>query len=67
MKNPARKLGKTILAATMSLSVLAAPVSYDSVMAAKPDHASKPEHKFSHEVSLRILGTTDIHLSLIHI
>ncbi|USK39829.1 bifunctional 2',3'-cyclic-nucleotide 2'-phosphodiesterase/3'-nucleotidase [Cytobacillus firmus] len=64
MKNPARKLGKTILAATMSLSVLAAPVSYDSVMAAKPDHTGKPEHQFSHEVSLRILGTTDIHTHL---
>src|SRR5690606_30329301 len=64
LKNPARKLGKTILAATLSLSVLAAPISYDSVMAAMPDHKGKPGQKFSHDVSLRILGTTDIHTHL---
>jgi 2',3'-cyclic-nucleotide 2'-phosphodiesterase / 3'-nucleotidase / 5'-nucleotidase len=64
LKKPLRKLGKSLLATTMALSVLAAPISYDSVMAAKPDHTGKPEHKFSHEVSLRILGTTDIHTHL---
>ncbi|WP_310196894.1 bifunctional 2',3'-cyclic-nucleotide 2'-phosphodiesterase/3'-nucleotidase [Neobacillus niacini] len=42
----------------MALSVLAAPLSYHTVMAAKPDQTGK------HEVSLRILGTTDIHTNI---
>ncbi|WP_026585008.1 bifunctional 2',3'-cyclic-nucleotide 2'-phosphodiesterase/3'-nucleotidase [Bacillus sp. J33] len=64
MKKPIRKFGKTILATTMALSVLAAPITYDSVMAAKPENPGKSEQKYSHEVSLRILGTTDIHTHL---
>ncbi|KAB2336362.1 bifunctional 2',3'-cyclic-nucleotide 2'-phosphodiesterase/3'-nucleotidase [Cytobacillus depressus] len=42
----------------MALSVLAAPISYQTVMAAKPDQTGK------HEVSIRILGTTDIHTNI---
>ncbi|WP_394137793.1 bifunctional 2',3'-cyclic-nucleotide 2'-phosphodiesterase/3'-nucleotidase [Cytobacillus oceanisediminis] len=64
MKKRMRKLGKTVLATTMALSVLASPISYNSVMAAKPDYAGKQEQKYSHEVKLRILGTTDIHTHL---
>jgi 2',3'-cyclic-nucleotide 2'-phosphodiesterase / 3'-nucleotidase / 5'-nucleotidase len=55
LKKPLRKLGKTVVATTMALSVLAGPVSYKSFAAGKPDKAGK------HEVQLRILGTTDIH------
>ncbi|MGD6968778.1 bifunctional 2',3'-cyclic-nucleotide 2'-phosphodiesterase/3'-nucleotidase [Rossellomorea vietnamensis] len=42
----------------MALSILASPMSWETVMAKKPDHAGK------HEVELRILGTTDIHTHL---
>ncbi|RIW35737.1 bifunctional 2',3'-cyclic-nucleotide 2'-phosphodiesterase/3'-nucleotidase [Bacillus salacetis] len=48
----------------MALSVLASPVSWESVMAQKPGHAGKPAHTRKHEVELRILGTTDIHTHL---
>lgn len=58
MKKPLRKLGKSVVATTMALSVLAGPVSWKTVAAAKPDKAGK------HEVQLRILGTTDIHTHL---
>ncbi|WP_419954871.1 bifunctional 2',3'-cyclic-nucleotide 2'-phosphodiesterase/3'-nucleotidase [Neobacillus niacini] len=58
MKKPFVQAGKRLAAATMALSVLAAPLSYQSVMAAKPDQTGK------HEVSIRILGTTDIHTNL---
>jgi len=58
LKKPLIKAGKTLAATTMALSVLAVPISYHSVMAAKPDQAGK------HEVSLRILGTSDIHTNL---
>jgi 2',3'-cyclic-nucleotide 2'-phosphodiesterase (5'-nucleotidase family) len=58
LKKPLIKAGKTLAATTMALSVLAAPISYKTVMAAKPDQTGK------HEVSLRILGTSDIHTNL---
>lgn len=58
MKKPLRQLGKTVVATTMALSVLAGPVSYKSFAAGKPDKAGK------HEVQLRIMGTTDIHTHL---
>lgn len=58
LKKPFVQAGKRLAAATMALSVLAAPLSYQSVMAAKPDQTGK------HEVSIRILGTTDIHTNL---
>ncbi len=55
MKKPLRKLGKSVAATTMALSVLAGPVSYKTFAADKP---VKPAQA---EVQLRILGTTDIH------
>jgi 2',3'-cyclic-nucleotide 2'-phosphodiesterase / 3'-nucleotidase / 5'-nucleotidase len=58
LKKPLRQLGKTVVATTMALSVLAGPVSYKSFAAGKPDKAGK------HEVQLRIMGTTDIHTHL---
>ena len=58
MKKPLRKLGKSVVATTMALSVFAGPISWKDVAAAKPDKAGK------HEVQLRILGTTDIHTHL---
>ena len=58
MKKPLVKAGKRLSATAMALSVLVAPLSYQSVMAAKPDQTGK------HEVSIRILGTTDIHTNL---
>ncbi|MGA9227667.1 MAG: hypothetical protein WB217_15085, partial [Mesobacillus sp.] len=58
MRKPLRKFGKSVVATTMALSVLAGPVSWKTVVAAKPDMAGK------HEVQLRILGTTDIHTHL---
>ena len=58
MKKPLVKAGKRLSATAMALSVLAAPLSYQTVMAAKPDQTGK------HEVSIRILGTTDIHTNL---
>lgn len=58
MKKPFVLAGKRLAATTMALSVLAAPLSYHTVMAAKPDQTGK------HEVSLRILGTTDIHTNI---
>lgn len=58
MKKPFVQTGKRLAATTMALSFLAAPLSYQSVMAAKPDQTGK------HEVSIRILGTTDIHTNL---
>ena len=58
MKKPLVKAGKRLSATAMALSVLVAPLSYQTVMAAKPDQTGK------HEVSLRILGTTDIHTNL---
>ncbi|MBT2640982.1 bifunctional 2',3'-cyclic-nucleotide 2'-phosphodiesterase/3'-nucleotidase [Bacillus sp. ISL-41] len=58
LKKPLRKIGKTVVATTMALSVLAGPVSYKSFAAGKPDQAGK------HEVQLRIMGTTDIHTNL---
>ena len=58
MKKPLRQLGRTVVATTMALSVLAGPVSYKSFAAGKPDKAAK------HEVQLRIMGTTDIHTNL---
>lgn len=58
MKKPLRKLGKSVVATTMALSILAAPVSWKTFAAGKPDKAGK------HEVQLRVLGTTDIHTHL---
>ena len=58
MKKPLVKASKRLSATAMALSVLVAPLSYQTVMAAKPDQTGK------HEVSLRILGTTDIHTNL---
>jgi 2',3'-cyclic-nucleotide 2'-phosphodiesterase len=58
LKTPLVNASKRLSATAMALSVLVAPLSYQSVMAAKPDHAGK------HEVSIRILGTTDIHTNL---
>ena len=58
MKKPLVKAGKRLSATTMALSVLVAPLSYQTVMAAKPDQTGK------HEVSIRILGTTDIHTNI---
>ncbi|WP_428910736.1 bifunctional 2',3'-cyclic-nucleotide 2'-phosphodiesterase/3'-nucleotidase [Niallia sp. Krafla_26] len=58
MKKTFVKAGKQISATALALSVLAAPLTYQSVMAAKPDQTGK------HQVSLRILGTTDIHTNL---
>ncbi|RXZ01202.1 bifunctional 2',3'-cyclic-nucleotide 2'-phosphodiesterase/3'-nucleotidase [Fictibacillus sp. S7] len=50
-------MGRTLLASTMALSVLASPLTFDSVQAAaKSQKQSKTE-----AVQLRILGTTDIH------
>jgi 2',3'-cyclic-nucleotide 2'-phosphodiesterase / 3'-nucleotidase / 5'-nucleotidase len=58
LKKPLHKLGKTVVATTMALSVLAGPVSYKTFAAAKPDKAGKTE------VQLRIMGTTDIHTNI---
>ncbi len=58
MKKTFVHAGKRLAATTMALSVLAAPLSYHTVMAAKPDQTGK------HEVSLRILGTTDLHTNI---
>ena len=58
LKKPLVKVGKSLSATAMALSVLVAPLSYQTVMAAKPDQTGK------HQVSLRILGTTDIHTNL---
>ncbi|WP_425481995.1 bifunctional 2',3'-cyclic-nucleotide 2'-phosphodiesterase/3'-nucleotidase [Cytobacillus depressus] len=58
MKKPLVKAVKKLSATAMALSVLAAPISYQTVMAAKPDQTGK------HEVSIRILGTTDIHTNI---
>ncbi|WP_420489567.1 bifunctional 2',3'-cyclic-nucleotide 2'-phosphodiesterase/3'-nucleotidase [Neobacillus niacini] len=58
MKKTFVQAGKRLAATTMALSVLAAPLSYHTVMAAKPDQTGK------HEVSLRILGTTDLHTNI---
>ena len=58
MKKPLVKAGQKLSATAMALSVLVAPLSYQTVMAAKPDQTGK------HEVSIRILGTTDIHTNL---
>lgn len=49
-------LGRSLLASTMALTVLASPLTLDSVNAAAPKKEIKP--KF---VQLRIMGTTDIH------
>ena len=58
LKKPLVQAGKRLAATTMALSVLAAPLSYHTVMAAKPDQTGK------HEVSIRILGTTDLHTNI---
>lgn len=58
MKKPLRKFGKSVVATTMALSVLAGPISYKTFAAGKPELAGK------HEVQLRILGTTDIHTNI---
>ncbi|CAM3894624.1 bifunctional 2',3'-cyclic-nucleotide 2'-phosphodiesterase/3'-nucleotidase [Mesobacillus thioparans] len=64
MKKPLRQIGKTVIATTMALSVLAGPVSYTTFAAGKPSHAGKPDKAGKHEVQLRIMGTTDIHTHL---
>ncbi|RSD26748.1 bifunctional 2',3'-cyclic-nucleotide 2'-phosphodiesterase/3'-nucleotidase [Mesobacillus subterraneus] len=70
LNKPLRKLGKSVVATTMALSVLAGPVSWQAFAAGKPEHAGKPaqvgkpEQAGKHEVQLRILGTTDIHTHL---
>ncbi len=64
MKKPLRQLGKTVVATTMALSVLAGPASYTAFAAGKPSHAGKPAQPGKHEVQLRIMGTTDIHTHL---
>ncbi|SDN85922.1 2',3'-cyclic-nucleotide 2'-phosphodiesterase / 3'-nucleotidase [Bacillus sp. OK048] len=58
MKKTFVQAGKRLAATTMALSVLTAPLSYHTVMAAKPDQTGK------HEVSMRILGTTDLHTNI---
>jgi 2',3'-cyclic-nucleotide 2'-phosphodiesterase len=58
LKKSIRKMGKTVAATTLALSVLAMPVSGQFVSADKPDQKGK------NEVKLRILGTTDIHTHL---
>ena len=47
LKKPLVQAGKRLAATTMALSVLAAPLSYQTVMAAKPDQTGK------HEVSIK--------------
>lgn len=56
MKKPFKKAGRTILATTMALSVLSAPITWKSVSAA--NSADK------HAVQLRILGTSDLHTNI---
>ncbi len=68
MKKSFGKIGKSVVATTIALSVLAAPVSYKT-FAATPDHATQQQEKTNksdgkHVVNLRILGTTDIHTNL---
>ncbi len=58
MKESLVRTCKRLSATAMALSVLVAPFSYQTVIAAKPEQAGKPE------VSIRILGTTDIHSNL---
>src|SRR4051794_14596848 len=49
---------KRLAAAAMAISVLVAPFSFQTVMAANLEQTRRPQ------VSLRILGTTDIHSNL---
>ena len=72
LKKSFGKIGKSVVATTIALSVLATPISYKT-FAATPDHiitaTIKEKEKTNknngkHEVNLRILGTTDIHTNL---
>lgn len=61
MKKPIHQVGRTILASTLALSVLATPFTYKTVDAAiKQESVQESKHEFD----LRILGTTDIHTHL---
>lgn len=57
-KSSLRKIGKSVAATTMALSVLAMPISWETFAAAPTKKIGKQE------VELRILGTTDIHTHL---
>ena len=72
LKKSFGKIGKSVVATTIALSVLATPISYKT-FAAAPDHSAEQQLKKiektnkdngKHEVNLRILGTTDIHTNL---
>ena len=58
MKKSFRKIGKSVAATTMALSVLAMPLSWEAFAADSKKKVGKQE------VDLRILGTTDIHTHL---
>lgn len=58
MIKPLVKAGKRLSATAMALSFLVGPLSSQTVMADKPEQTENPK------VSLRILGTTDIHSNL---
>jgi 2',3'-cyclic-nucleotide 2'-phosphodiesterase len=58
LKKSLRKIGKSVAATTMALSVLAVPISWETFAAEQKKQIGK------HEVDLRILGTTDIHTHL---
>lgn len=58
MKGSFNRIGKTVTAAALALSVFSSPLSWGQANAAKPDDAGK------FKVDLRILGTTDIHTHL---
>lgn len=58
MKKSFQKIGKSVAATTMALSVLAMPLSWEAFAADSKKKVGKQE------VDLRILGTTDIHTHL---
>ena len=58
MKGSFKRIGKTVTAAALALSVFSSPLTWGQANAAKPDDAGK------FKVDLRILGTTDIHTHL---
>lgn len=59
MKKSFYKIGKSVLATTVALSVLTVPISWETFAAESTKEKEKQNGK--HEVDLRILGTTDIH------
>ncbi|WP_035351551.1 bifunctional 2',3'-cyclic-nucleotide 2'-phosphodiesterase/3'-nucleotidase [Fictibacillus gelatini] len=54
-----RKMGRSLLATALTLSVLAAPAWTKEVK------AEKPHQKPKHEVKLRLMETTDIHTNIV--